>query len=941
MSRSLLILSIILVLTSCQDIFAFQAVDDGKSPTLKRVSEDISSSNTDLLKTHPWLTFQGIKTHERITNVPVPQKYLNKTMYGSVEEDYDAENTSSGSYASLELGYPIGNWLDSERAVNHFYSSPKNDGSDTNGGLCTASGEIKGLPAWKWALTDAANDGRRDDANALRFADVNTSIEEKFKALGHVLHLLEDMGVPAHVRNDPHPWLEPYENFLGKKNYSEYPGFAGFANAEQLIDAAVNRSLPDNYSYNDLRDYFNELSEFTQYNYFSSDTVSDEPETNKSCGIVVKNPVIEVHTETVSKVDTMGEVVETYVNYYINKNTKMRVAAPSAYSVIYQKYYSTQAPLLRYSIIDENCAKDAWQSSAPLIIRNVAGVIGNFYVNFLTPVSVSINPNQTSMTLDWKMPHPSKDGKFRIIRKSDGKTDFIDSASYLDNGLSPSTEYCYEIAYIDSEGNAFGSTEMCGMTLSLPSPPLNVSVKTITSNTVTVNWSVLGDSTLIASFLLYKNGRYLRTVSGNTFNDTDVSANQGYCYSVTTVYMSGEVSGRSCEVCITVPNLVPESTGWEKWFGNGDPSTTLTWRTVQETADQGFILRADKYYGAFYGFGPYYVKLDSSGQFQTEFSSGGRSTTMESTDDGGSLLLGYYGNYGISYGTPYVSRLDQNGNTLWYNLYDYYRRSLYGYFTSAKKTSDGGYMLAGKVNNKGALLLKINEDGSAEWEKIYSDYQGKQLSSFKMLKKVTDVNIIAIGSNSNSDSHSILLLDSNGNILKSLAQVDSTIYPNNNNSIIITNNINNVKITPDGGFVITGNLYDNENYTAELLMSKYDSNGAKQWGKQFPEGGYISSIDVTNDGGFIYVIETSELPSKIVRADSNGNVLWSITRNEVHLSSAHQNSDGSYIFLGNTGQNLALLLKLDKFGNIGTSDANYYCTTSVGDGSTDGPPASM
>ncbi|MFB6212203.1 MAG: hypothetical protein ABEI53_00065, partial [Candidatus Magasanikbacteria bacterium] len=56
----------------------------------------------------------------------------------------------------------------------------------------------------------------------------NNKRRKAFLALGHVLHLLEDMGVPAHTRNDLHPplgrqgkrWIgesgSPYEEFASR-----------------------------------------------------------------------------------------------------------------------------------------------------------------------------------------------------------------------------------------------------------------------------------------------------------------------------------------------------------------------------------------------------------------------------------------------------------------------------------------------------------------------------------------------------------------------------------------------------------------------------------------------------------------------------------------------------------------------------------------------------
>jgi hypothetical protein len=928
MTKSVLILAVIMVFAWGQNLHAFQAVDDGAS--LDKIKADIANSNTELLKTHPWLTYQGIKVHEHISNIHVPAKYANEMVYGSVEEDYDAEETSTGNYASLKhvdrLGYP---W-DSQRAFNHFYAAPRNDTTDTNGGLCADSGTVKGVPAWKWALTDAANDGRENTMNGRQFR-AETTIVQKFRALGHVLHLLEDMGVPAHVRNDQHPFDEPYEIFLKKKLFDQYTALAGFTDADQLIAAAVVSNLPGDYSFNRFSDYFKELSDYIQTNYFSSDTVSNESETKSSCGIVIKNPEVEIRTEKVPQVNSGVEVVETFIQYYVNKNSKMRVAAPSVYGVVFQKYYSPEAPRLLDSIMDENCAIDAWQSSAPLIIKNLSGVIGDVYARYLTPEAVSVSPSQNSLKFNWKMPHPSSDGMYRVTRESDGATEVVAATTFSANGLTPAKEYCYQITYVDTEGNGFGTAEMCGTTLNLPSPGLNITAKALTSRRVSVSWSVPGDSSLVEASLVYRNGGYLRTVTGSSFVDTEVSANQTYCYSVATVYKSGDVTGHSCEVCILVPNLVPESLGWEKSYG--DSSGTVRWSSVKEASDQGIILNGAMYSTPSYQFFAHYVKLDQYGQFVRALSTGNWFAPMELSDDGGGLLVGQRPDYP---GTPLAAKVDQDWNILWENGYDYYRRSLYGSFTSTKQTADGGYLLAGTLYNQGALLLKVSRNGAPEWEKIYPEYQGTFFSSFKLLQRRQDGKFLAVGSDSGLSS--VLVLDANGTILKSLVQIDSEVYPNGDDSIFISNDTDTLRITPDGGFVVGGYFANNIEYYGEAMLTKYDANGNQQWQKHIPDPGYIRTLEVTNDGGYIFVLEGDS--SKIVRADSAGIPMWTVQRNDVKFSSAQQTSDGGFLFLDGAGTNLAHLLKLDVSGNYGTSDLTFSCTTSTG-GSTDGPPVAM
>jgi len=71
-------------------------------------------------------------------------------------------------------------------------------------------------------------------------------------ALGHMLHLLEDIAVPAHTRNDPHPSYEPLE----EETANLFPVLPG--------GPLISVSSP--------QDLFQQLRAYTQSRYFSNDT---------------------------------------------------------------------------------------------------------------------------------------------------------------------------------------------------------------------------------------------------------------------------------------------------------------------------------------------------------------------------------------------------------------------------------------------------------------------------------------------------------------------------------------------------------------------------------------------------------------------------------------------------------------------------------------------
>ncbi|MFH0806724.1 MAG: lamin tail domain-containing protein [Candidatus Brennerbacteria bacterium] len=86
--------------------------------------------------------------------------------------------------------------------------------------------------------------------------------EKAIFMLGHVVHLIEDVTVPEHTRNDSHPGDSPYENWTAQF----------IPNAP---DVTLRSRLGDGYSasFNDLGSVFVQLATFTNNGFYSKDTL--------------------------------------------------------------------------------------------------------------------------------------------------------------------------------------------------------------------------------------------------------------------------------------------------------------------------------------------------------------------------------------------------------------------------------------------------------------------------------------------------------------------------------------------------------------------------------------------------------------------------------------------------------------------------------------------
>jgi len=217
------------------------------------------SDGPPALKTHPWLTLRAIQLYEQY-NPPLERWQKMEIIRGSIEEDYDIEGTASGDILGLiardaELTDAIGDKVDqSGRCMNHFMDAKGN-------------GIWPFASALKWATTDPKNLTRYDEAVRLLKDEKNTI---GWRYLGHVLHLLQDMSVPAHVRADMHMGGDTYELELRKLNVVDYCNIVGNCNITNLGEPKnIDTTEPDG--------YFIQLAADTRNNFYSDDRITLNP----------------------------------------------------------------------------------------------------------------------------------------------------------------------------------------------------------------------------------------------------------------------------------------------------------------------------------------------------------------------------------------------------------------------------------------------------------------------------------------------------------------------------------------------------------------------------------------------------------------------------------------------------------------------------------------
>ncbi len=96
------------------------------------------------------------------------------------------------------------------------------------------------------------------------------TIGDSYIALGHILHLLEDLGVPAHTRNDTHADVKGSNDFGDPyENWAAVPGNDDLSGLNNL------NPQKEKFSCLTIDDCFINLAKYTNENFYSKDTIDD------------------------------------------------------------------------------------------------------------------------------------------------------------------------------------------------------------------------------------------------------------------------------------------------------------------------------------------------------------------------------------------------------------------------------------------------------------------------------------------------------------------------------------------------------------------------------------------------------------------------------------------------------------------------------------------
>ncbi len=349
-------------------------------------------------------------------------------------------------------------------------------------------------------------------------------------------------------------------------------------------------------------------------------------------------------------------------------------------------------------------------------------------------------------------------------------------------------------------------------------------------------------------------------------------------------------SPQDTETTKPLQDNLTEMVTWEKTYGgsSGDSAASLI-----QTADGGYT--GSKGAGS-YDF--WVIKLDERGNQVWDRTYGGSETdygvSFIQTTDGDYAVAGITESKGAGGENLWVIKLDEQGKIVWERTY-----SDGGSGTdcahSLVQTTDGGYALVGFNYSKGAgksdfWLIKLDKQGNKNWDRTYG---GSGYDSAASLIQTTDGGYVIVGVTQSKGAGGadflVIKLDEQGN------QVWDRTYGGSNNDVAAS-----LIQTTDGGYAIAGFTYSKGAGKSDFWLIKLDKQGNKNWDRTYGGSGYdvAASLIQTTDGGYAVAGYTESKGSDkedfwVIKLDKQGNLISGIEglTEEVEIKNTSENTE--------------------------------------------------
>jgi uncharacterized delta-60 repeat protein len=380
-------------------------------------------------------------------------------------------------------------------------------------------------------------------------------------------------------------------------------------------------------------------------------------------------------------------------------------------------------------------------------------------------------------------------------------------------------------------------------------------------------------------------------------------------------------SGYTCKNSVCVPSSF---ICWDKTYGGSSDDRAFS---IQQTTDGGYVVAGHTLSKGAGEADFWVIKLDPNGDIIWDKTYGGGSVdwafSIQQTTDGGYVVAGDTSSKGAGKFDFWVIKLDPNGDIIWDKRYG---GSSHDQAFSIQQTTDGGYVVAGHTESKGAgeydfWVIKLKANGDIIWDKRYG---GSSHDQARSIQQTTDGGYVVAGHTLSKGAGDgdfwVIKLDPNGDIIW-----DKTYGGSSEDGAF------SIQQTTDGGYVAAGFTESKGAGEHDLRVIKLKANGDIIWDKTY--GGSSEdlafSIQQTTDGGYVVAGYPESKGAGgfdfwVIKLDPNGDIIWDKTyggSSHDQAFSIQQTTDGGYIVAGYTkskgaGEDDLWVIKLDPNGNI-------------------------
>jgi hypothetical protein len=369
-------------------------------------------------------------------------------------------------------------------------------------------------------------------------------------------------------------------------------------------------------------------------------------------------------------------------------------------------------------------------------------------------------------------------------------------------------------------------------------------------------------------------------------------------------------------------------TTFEKSFGGSNNDSAAC---VRKTMDGGYIIcGSTKSFGAG-NYDVYIVKINADGSKSWTKTFGGSGSdygrSIQQTADSGYVITGSSNSFNFGDNNVYLIKTDVNGDLMW-------SETIGGFGddggNSVIETSDGGYAVTGfseVMGHKTVYLLKTLPDGTRIFESnLASEGEGNSILQAADGGFVINGTIRELTDSLNKQ----ILIKTNEYGFSQWAKTFQNNYSCSGSSLLQN---------ADGGYTIGGSTGKSVSNAPAAYMIVTDSLGERLWSKAYNAGEGVS-LQYTFDRGYIMSGKYDSGTGNdiyLTKTDSAGNVTWTKTFGGVNNDfpiGAYQSNDAGYIIAGTTssfgGGNYDMyLIKTDNAGNTLCSNNSISTIDSV------------